>query len=254
MTTPPGWYPDQANPQQLRWWGGTAWTHHVQPIPPQAPPQQAQPQRPAPAGADGALFAEPVLHVRKGVSASGGPFGSFDYDLVDGRGTQLGIVKQLELDEAAARARIFSGAAEKGLGLTQHFELYDMRGTLVLHIARAIRMRTAARPPMEVSLPDGRPVGIAQSEKLAGRTIRWGFTVHGQRVGGFTSKSMGGPFTVTDQYERQLAEFVRAGDRLNSDGYTLTRPGPIAEPLRTMVLAAPLTFDIAVFGHHRSGF
>jgi hypothetical protein len=28
---PPGWYPDQQNPQQVRWWDGQVWTGHVQP-------------------------------------------------------------------------------------------------------------------------------------------------------------------------------------------------------------------------------
>lgn len=30
QTTPPGWYPDHANPAIQRWWDGTQWTDHTQ--------------------------------------------------------------------------------------------------------------------------------------------------------------------------------------------------------------------------------
>ncbi|MDG2110991.1 MAG: DUF2510 domain-containing protein [Actinomycetota bacterium] len=34
MTSPgPGWYPDPASPQNVRWWDGAAWTAHSQPNP-----------------------------------------------------------------------------------------------------------------------------------------------------------------------------------------------------------------------------
>lgn len=34
----PGWFPDQTNSRQLRWWDGQAWTDHTQPRPPSAAP------------------------------------------------------------------------------------------------------------------------------------------------------------------------------------------------------------------------
>lgn len=35
---PAGWYPDGQG--SMRWWDGQQWTAHVQPMPPQGPPQQ----------------------------------------------------------------------------------------------------------------------------------------------------------------------------------------------------------------------
>lgn len=34
---PPGWYPDPGGQQALRWWDGTAWAPHTQPLPDQQP-------------------------------------------------------------------------------------------------------------------------------------------------------------------------------------------------------------------------
>lgn len=49
MTDPaPNWYPDPADPDQLRWWDGQAWTQHTQPATPQTP-QQAPTTDPTPA-------------------------------------------------------------------------------------------------------------------------------------------------------------------------------------------------------------
>ena len=32
MQHPPGWYPNPADPTQLRWWDGSAWTNHTAPM------------------------------------------------------------------------------------------------------------------------------------------------------------------------------------------------------------------------------
>ena len=32
-TAPPDWYSDPPNPARLRWWDGSAWTHHVTGVP-----------------------------------------------------------------------------------------------------------------------------------------------------------------------------------------------------------------------------
>jgi hypothetical protein len=44
---PAGWYPDVLDPEQLRWWDGTAWTERV----------HSRPARPAPAGSPGSAAA-----------------------------------------------------------------------------------------------------------------------------------------------------------------------------------------------------
>lgn len=137
--------------------------------------------------------------------------------------------------------------------MTDHFELHDTHGRLVVHIAKAIRIKNAAKPLLELTMADGTPIGFIQSEKLFGRTITWGFTSpQGERVGGFTSKSMVGPFVLTDQHGTRLGEFTRSGNRNNTAGYVLRRPRPVPHPMGWFVLMAMLAFDIAAFGNQRT--
>ncbi|RZS39045.1 uncharacterized protein DUF2510 [Herbihabitans rhizosphaerae] len=253
MTTPsgppPGWYPDQQDPRALRWWDGAVWTEHT--AHQSQPAQQPRPVQPRPGGPDPLLLA-PVIVVRKEYTSSGGVFGSFLCEFTDGDGRPLGTLGKVDLDDEAQHARIFSGSSREGLGLTEHYQVQDAHGGLALHIARAIRAKTAARPLFEISLGDGTPIGLIQSEKLFGRTITYGFrTPDETRVGGFTSKSMVGPFTVTDQQGNQLADFARDGDRLNTTGYVMRRPHPVPPPLGWLVVASMLSYDIALFGHAR---
>lgn len=42
-TTPPGWYPDNNDPTQVRWWNGAQWTEHTQLKAPTSQPEQSVP-------------------------------------------------------------------------------------------------------------------------------------------------------------------------------------------------------------------
>jgi hypothetical protein len=46
-TPPPSWYPDPANAAYVRYWDGSVWTEHTQPVPESNPAQPATSETPA---------------------------------------------------------------------------------------------------------------------------------------------------------------------------------------------------------------
>lgn len=278
MTTPsPGWYADHANPALLRWWDGYQWTQYTQPgqqqpyaqQPQQQPyqqvqqqpvqPQQQQHQPPsaAPAAAGqpgvGPMFTEPSLLIAQD-KRSFGIFEAAAYQVLAQSGHPIGSIHQLKLEGAAAQQRTFSNDPQSGMGLSEHFEFRDASGAVVLHLARALRANSAHRPRFDVTFPDGRPLGVIESEKLVGR-ITFGFTVGGARVAGVKAEGMRNrKFVLTDQAGQPFAQYDRrppSGDY--DDTYAITRHRPTPEPLGTFVLAAAIVLDAAFFVSSRGG-
>lgn len=272
----PGWYPDQANPQLLRWWDGYAWTPHTQPNPAAAPPQpapqpvqpyqfhpgqppvQPQPagQPPQPTGAGqvgvGPLFTDPRIQVIEDARALG-IFEASNYRILGQTGQQIGTIHQIQLEAPAAKARLFA-TEQSWIGQSQHFQVLDAGGALVLHVARALQASQAHRPRFEITTADGRPYGVVESEKLVGR-ITFGFTVGGARMAGVKAEGMRNrQFGLTDQQGQRFADYDRQppqGDY--GDSYTVTRHQPTPEPLGTFVLTALIALDAGFFVSSKGG-
>lgn len=171
---PPGWYPDQANPQLVRWWDGRMWTNHVQPLQPPPPPQQPvqspqqqfapqQPQQPMQpqqqvggAGEPGAgpMFSDPTLQVLQNARALG-IFERAAYQVLGQGGQPIGTIQQVQVQPEQGRSEVF--------------EVRDAAGALVLRLSRSLELKSAHRPRFDVSFGDDRPLGVIESEKLVGR-------------------------------------------------------------------------------------
>jgi hypothetical protein len=271
MTAPvPGWYPDPANPQLLRWWDGYAWTPHAQPNPaaaqPQpyqfhpgqppvqagqpAAPQPATPAEPQPGAAGqvgaGPLFTDPTFQVIQG-SRDLGMLETTSYQILGQTGQPIGSIQQIRLEAPDAQRRLFS-TPDAGYSQSEHYQVLDHTGALLLHVGRSLKASSAHRPRFDVTTADGQPIGTIESEKLVGR-ITFGFTVGGARVAGVKAEGMRNrQFPLTDQQGQQFARYDREPpNNQREDMYTVTRFGPTPEPLGTFVLTALIALDAGFF-------
>lgn len=261
---PPGWYPDQQQPQLARWWDGNGWTGHTRPA--QAPPHDAgefeldierahrpgdiQAQvakgtrgRPQHGAGGGTLYTEPILVVnqRAKLIETANEFGVFDRD-----GRQLGAVVQVGQSTMKKVVRAFTKIDQF---LTHRFEVRDAGHSTLLKVTRPAK---TFKSRFQVARGDDSPIGEIVQENVFGK-IRFGFLVNGQKVGGVRAENWRAwDFVVHDANDQEIARitktwggFVKAAFT-TADNYVVEIPRPLPDPLASMVLATALTIDTAL--------
>ncbi|WP_275464723.1 phospholipid scramblase-related protein [Streptomyces noursei] len=279
---PQGWYQDPSGAAVLRWWDGARWTEHTQAAPPQVPApapapapaqQQYAPQAPAqqqpyppqapqppaqqhpyppqaqqapvqqqfPPGGGGpeALLSADVLAVNQNfkwvdISTS--------YSVLDRKGIEVGSVA--ETGQNAAR-KVMRFVSTMDRYLSRKFEIRDAAGVPFLELSRGTKVLKAK---VQVARPDGTPVG----EILQDRVVTFGsfdLVVGGATIGHIQASWSAFNFTITDHTGTEVARIGRSLlDRVldvafGADYYYYEVLSPMAEPLRSMSLAAALTMD-----------
>ncbi|WP_222192435.1 phospholipid scramblase-related protein [Modestobacter italicus] len=227
---PPGWYPDPAGGPGVRWWDGQDWTAHVQ-----QPPQTY-------GGPRSVLLEQPVLVVEqktKLVELTN------EYAVFDGHGQQIGAVVQV--GQSALR-KAFRFVSRYDQFLTHRLEVRDPTG-VVLVLTRPAKL---LRSRVQVSGPDGRPVGEIAQANVLGR-IRFDLVVGGQLVGAIQAENWRAwDFAVTDAGGVEVARITKRWEGLartlftTADRYAVQVHRRLEEPLAGLVLAAALTVDTAL--------
>ncbi|PJN35693.1 Scramblase [Streptomyces sp. CB02959] len=226
-------YPPQAQQPQM-------------PVQQQYAPQQYAPQVPGqqpypPMGGGGpeALLSAEVLAVNqdfKWVDIS------TSYSVLDGKGLEVGSVA--ETGQNAAR-KVMRFVSTMDRYLSRKFEIRDAAGVPFLELSRGTKVLKAK---VQVARPDGTPVG----EIVQDRVVTFGsfdLVVNGATVGHIQASWTAFNFTFTDHTGVEVARIGRSLlDRVldvafGSDYYYYEVLRPMAEPLRTMSLAAALTMD-----------
>ena len=241
-----GWHPDPWGRHPMRYWDGRVWTVHVadgrgtqltDPVPDGA----------APIGPAGSTELHPVLDasllvVRRSPCSSGG---DDEFGIYDGAGAQVGAIRRVHQSAARRAVRVFTSADSF---VTQRLDIIDMSGSLLMQLTRPA---TLVRSQIVVADERGRPVGTVQQENVFGSS-RFACMVGDSRVGAIDPRHDDWDVTFTDAHGEEVAHVSRSFDRVMSallgpdDDFVIEVHRRVEDPLRRLVLASALGYDIAL--------
>lgn len=264
--TPPGWFPDPVGRHEYRWWDGTTWTDQaasggrsvVDPLHAAGPgavptvnhsPEQVQRQVHQQAGVQpvgqggGTLFSEPVLVVNqkaKLIEVNN------EYAIFDQHGRQLGAVRQVGQSTAKKALRVLTSLDQF---MTHTLQVVDMSGAVQLVLTRPAKL---VKSRVVVQNGQGVEIGAIVQENAIGK-IHFGLVVGSQRYGGIYAENWRAwNFSIRDHTETEVARITKTWEGLaktlftTADNYVVHLHRPLAEPLRSLVVAAAVGVDTAL--------
>lgn len=267
--TPAGWYPDPHGRHHKRYWSGEIWSEHVvsnevqsvDPLAPQPAPQVAdrpqqipQPKRKVErqvgrAGihsgqrGGGTVFSEQVLVVNQKAKLIGN---RVEYAIYDQHGRQISAVRE------SSRGMVANALSVRPPeNRTRKLQVVDLDGREVLAMTRPANV---LKSTMIVRDMHGAEVGrIIQKTVGVFGGARFVLESGGRSVG--SMKAEGGnawDFGIQDGTGSEIARITKtwagwAKERFTkADNYVVEIHQTLQEPLRSLVLAAALTIDVAL--------
>ncbi len=217
---PPGWHPDPFGRAALRYWDGGRWTEHVSTGGATAVDRPPEPER--------AVLTEPAL--------------VFEYD-----SPQTGDGWFVWDDRAQLRARVTGSTGFQGLG-AMRYRMVDPKGLPLMIVEEG----GPARPGLHVLDPFGRPLGVVRGWGTNERS-HYELVVDATTVGAVDLAATRYTIdaTLTDAVGRQVAALNKGVEPLGTfrhrSWFALTRDPELADPLRSLVVAAPLAVHMDLF-------
>lgn len=266
MTWAPGWYPDPLRRYDHRWYDGTQWTASVasggaQTTDPEGigptrvvqasqRPDRVQDQVVRQAGVtptadapSATLLDQPVLVVNqkaKLVELTN------EYAVHDQHGTQIGAVRQVGQSTARKVARALLDVDQF---LTHRLEVTDMTGRTLLRLTRPAKV---FRSTVVVEDAGGREIGRIVQQNVIGK-IRFDLQVGGTSIGALNAENWRAwDFHVADASGVEVARIRKTWEGLaktmftTADNYVVRVHRPLADPLRSLVVATALSVDTAL--------
>ncbi len=201
------------------------------------------PTPPPPPAPTGDLFTEPVLVVSQKVK-----FIELtnEYSVFDGSGNQIGSVAQVGQSTLKKAARLVTSLDQF---MTHTYEIRDQSGGAVL---RLVRPRKFVKSKFEIARADGSPVGTVVQSNVFGK-IGFALEAGGNKVGTIKAENWRAwNFRIEDASGNEVARITKTWEGLaktlftTADNYALEILQPVADPLRSLVVAAALCIDTAL--------
>jgi uncharacterized protein YxjI len=263
MTMPADWYPDPSGRHEHRYWDGTGWTEHVAshgrqgtdtdttalPPPTVDRPAEKIARDVAKAGAVGApqgggtIFDEPVLVVNQKAKLIEV---NSEYAIYDANGRQMGAVRQVGQSALKKAVRLLTSYDQY---LTHKLQVVDMAGSVLLAITRPAKIFKS-----RVIIQDGlgKEIGQVLQQNVIGK-INFTLEAGGQEVGSIKGENWRAwNFSIRDHTDTEVARITKTWEGMaktmftTADNYVVQIHKPLAEPLRSLVVASALSVDTAL--------
>jgi uncharacterized protein YxjI len=265
QTFAPGWYPDPAGQHEQRWYDGTQWTEHVSShgrtsvsvltgAPSHVPTVNRATEKvqrdvqhaglaAGPVAGGGHLFTEPVLVVNQKAKLIEI---NQEFAVYDQQGTQLGAVRQVGQSSMKKALRFVASVDQF---LTHTLQVVDMSGTVLLVLTRPAKL---VKSRVIVQDGAGQQVGVIVQQNAIGK-VRFAMEVDGVTVGSINAENWRAwNFRIDDAQGQEVARITKTWEGLaktmftTADNYVVNIHRPLAEPLRSLVIASALSVDTAL--------
>ncbi|HET8931610.1 MAG TPA: phospholipid scramblase-related protein [Acidimicrobiales bacterium] len=265
-TTPPGWYPDPMGRHEYRWYDGTAWSDSVasggrqssdpmQAAPPTAVVGTTEPAKvqhqvteqahiaPGAVTGGGTLFTEPVLVVNQRAQLIEV---NNEFAIHDAHGNQIGAIRQVGQSAAKKALRVLTKLDQY---MTHSLQIIDRDGSVALALTRPAKL---VKSKIMVENGQGAPVGEIVQQNAIGK-IRFGLIGPGGQVGEVKGENWRAwNFALTDNAGNEVARITKTWEGLaktmftTADNYVVQIHTQTDEPLRSLVVAAAVSVDLAL--------
>ncbi len=261
--TPPNWYPDPSGRHQHRYWDGQVWTEHVSDHGRQGV-DAITASAPLPTTGMGAEKIQHQVGGQAGLAGAATGSGIFDqsvlvvnqkaklielnaeYAIYDQDGTQIGAIRQVGQSNLKKVARFVSSLDQF---MTHSLQLVDMTGAVQLTVTRPAKF---AKSKVHVADGMGQPVGSIVQQNMIGK-IRFSLEGTAGTLGSLNGENWRAwNFNIQDSAGTEVARITKTWEGLaktmftTADNYVLQIHTPLAEPLRSLVVASAVSVDLAL--------
>ncbi|MDG1367219.1 MAG: phospholipid scramblase-related protein [Acidimicrobiales bacterium] len=260
---PADWYPDPGGQHEHRYWDGLKWTDNVashgrqsvDPLTAGAPlpttgqtaemvqNQVAEQAGVVGPGASSGILEQPVLVVNqkaKLIELNN------EYAIYDQNGTQIGAIRQVGQTAAKKLLRFFGNIDQF---FTHSLQLVDMANNIVLTVTRPAKF---FKSKIHIADGAGNAVGSIVQQNMIGK-IRFSLEVGGDTIGSLNGENWRAwNFNLQDEQGNEIARITKTWEGAmktlftTADNYVLQIHAPLADPMRSLVIASAVSVDLAL--------